>query len=387
MARRMLFSVERFRRKIRELSRMGYSLRQDYAIGIGTPLSDGEAVFSARDRKILLDLGVSREILQYSLCEIGMLFYLPGSEAVWVSVVAQGIGSAKILYRSVPCESDLYVPDCLDAITCGDSDVGLAGVKYLLLCKEPVFLGCLREFGSEPRDLILWSVFSRHVGRGYRIGFTGMLPGAEGVGIISSLVDSGYSVSVDGCYVSNSGFYWVRVSSVSGEIGLEYFDSYMGVAPERGLADLGCYVKDCIEGGGYSLDSSGDLILPLEMVDVGDLLNRLGRCEYVLDSIGVHRILSRYENIFVLGFRGVSDYVYFVAYYDADRGEDVLEIVPSRGSVRCVSVSEYAVPLIHASADSFEALSQFVVSLGIGDVSGGVRDSGTFMDIAVSSVM
>lgn len=368
MARRILFTAERFRKKLQELKKGGYVLRQDSVICGGTEL------LSSDDLDTLRELGVEEKWLHHPISEISMYFYTENSVKK-LSVEPNSSGVARILFDNVVFSEDLvretidYVIEIEDT---GDGDAS----RYLVLGSEPIFRDLMIDYSLLPSSLVLWDVFNVYVGDQYEVGEISCIPQTVLEEIVESLSSLGFEEKENGAYVSPDGRYWVAISLLDG-IKVKYRDSYMGIpvsgfqmemAEELGISDFATrYYNDWSYRLRLVDGNIDDSVFKFDKIDLEDVLHKLHMDNYTLDSIGLVHVRSWVDSVTVCGFKNVNDFVYTIFYFDKERRDFLLEIVSSPEEVSQLQVDETVVPLIHVATRGFKEVSTFIHGFDLGN--------------------
>lgn len=368
MARRILFTAERFRKKLQELKKGGYVLRQDSVICGGTEL------LSSDDLDTLRELGVEEKWLRHPISEISMYFYTENSVKK-LSVEPNSSGVARILFDNVVFSEDLvretidYVIEIKDA---GDGDDS----RYLVLGSEPIFRDLMIDYSLLPSSLVLWDIFNVYVGDQYEVGEISCIPQTVLEEIVESLSSLGFEEKENGAYVSPDGRYWVAISLLDG-IKVKYRDSYMGIpvsgfqmemAEELGVSDFATrYYNDWSYRLRLVDGNIDDSVFKFDKIDLEDVLRKLHMDNYTLDSIGLVHVRSWVDSVTVCGFKNVNDFVYTIFYFDKEKRDFLLEIVSSPEEVSQLQVDETVVPLIHVTTGGFKEVSTFIHGFDLGN--------------------
>lgn len=368
MARRILFTAERFRKKLQELKKGGYVLRQDSVICGDTEL------LSSDDLDTLRELGVEEKWLRHPISEISMYFYTENSVKK-LSVEPNSSGVARILFDNVVFSEDLvretidYVIEIEDT---GDGDAS----RYLVLGSEPIFRDLMIDYSLLPSSLVLWDVFNVYVGDQYEVGEISCIPQTVLEKIVESLSSLGFEEKENGAYVSPDGRYWIAISLLDG-IKVKYRDSYMGIpvsgfqmemAEELGISDFATrYYNDWSYRLRLVDGNIDDSVFKFDKIDLEDVLRKLHMDNYTLDSIGLVHVRSWVDSVTVCGFKNVNDFVYTIFYFDKEKRDFLLEIVSSPEEVSQLQVDETVVPLIHVTTRGFKEVSTFIHGFDLGN--------------------
>ena len=368
MARRILFTAERFRKKLQELKKGGYVLRQDSVICGGTEL------LSSDDLDTLRELGVEEKWLRHPISEISMYFYTENSVKK-LSVEPNSSGVARILFDNVVFSEDLvretidYVIEIEDT---GDGDAS----RYLVLGSEPIFRDLMIDYSLLPSSLVLWDVFNVYVGDQYEVGEISCIPQTVLEKIVESLSSLGFEEKENGAYVSPDGRYWVAISLLDG-IKVKYRDSYMCIpvsgfqmemAEELGISDFATrYYNDWSYRLRLVDGNIDDSVFKFDKIDLEDVLRKLHMDNYTLDSIGLVHVRSWVDSVTVCGFKNINDFVYTIFYFDKEKRDFLLEIVSSPEEVSQLQVDETVVPLIHVTTRGFKEVSTFIHGFDLGN--------------------
>lgn len=368
MARKVLFTAERFRKKMQELRKGGFVLRQDSVI------CGGDLVFSREDVETLRNLGVAEEWLCHAISEIRLYFYTKSS-VKRISVVAGASGVAKIVVDDLDFSKELVSEDVGYVITLDDrGDEG--SERYLVLGSDPIFRELMVGTGLLPESTVLWNIFNAYLGEGYSVGVISGISQECLEEILENLLNMGFVEANNGAYVSESGNYWVAVE-LEACIRVLYRDVYMGIpiadfrielAEELGISDFAtryynewAYRLRLVDG------DVNDSVFKFDRLNLEDLLTKLHLDNYTLDSVGIVNVRSWANSKTVCGFRNGHDYVYILFYFDEDRKDFLVEIVSSKEEVVSLQINDTVIPLVHVSVGGFREVSTFIRGFNFSD--------------------
>lgn len=360
MARRILFTAERLRRKVSELQREGYVLRQDSVI------AGGVEVFSDSDIATLRELGVDSKWFNHPISRIKMYFY-SNSSVKCLSVEPHKSGVGRILLEELSFNKNLFQEDVEYVLQIDDAEED--SYSHLVLDTAPVLSDLLKEYGMLPKSLVLWRIFNTFMGEGYRAGVISGISQETLEEIGENLLFEGFRESSNGAFVCNGSDIWVEVSINNG-LTVSYRDKYMGisfenyqmeVSKELGISDFATRYYNERSYRLKLLDGDiNDSVFKFDRVNLEDLLTKLHEDRYTLDSLGIVNIRSWADCVTVCGFKNIHDFVYIIFYFDSERKEFLMEIVSSAEEVVKLQVNDTVVTLVHVITDSFKEVSTFV---------------------------
>lgn len=369
MARKILFTAERFRKKLQELKRGGYILRQDSII------CGGSSILSTEDLDTLRTLGVEESWLKHSISEIVMYFYTTSS-VKRLSIEPNGSGVARILFEDFPFHGDLVHEESVDYVIGVNDLEDEDDCKHLVLGSEPIFRDLMIDYCLMPSSTILWNVFNTYIGDQFEVGIISCIPQNVLEEVVESLSNQGYIEKENGAYVSEDGNYWVAINLIDG-INIQYRDTFMGIpvesfkieiAEELGISDFATryynewpYRLRLVEG------NVDDSVFKFDKIDLEDLLRKLHKDNYTLDSIGLINVRSWVDCVTVCGFKNIHDFVYIIFYFDKNKKDFLVEIVSSPEEVAKLQVDDLMVPLIHVSTGGFREVSTFIHGFDLGN--------------------
>lgn len=368
MARKILFTAERFRKKLQELKREKYVLRQDSII------CGGPDLLSEEDFETLRKLGVTENWLNHRISKINLYFYKQDS-AKRLTIEPGSNGVAKILFDSIPYSGELVTED-VDYAVGIDDPAEENESTHIVLDNKPIFRDLMIDYCLLPSSTVLWSIFNVFVGEKYGTGVVFCITQNILEEIVEQLLCQGFIEQENGAYISEDNSYWVGICLLDG-IKVSYHDRFMSgsvgdfrmeMAEELGISDFATrYYNDwryrvrLIEG------NVDDSVFKYDRINLDDLLRKLHADNYTLDSIGLVNIRSWTDCVTVCGFKNIHDFVYVIFYFDKEKKDFLVEIVSSPEEVGKLQVDELMIPLVHVTIGGFKEVSTFIHGFDLGN--------------------
>lgn len=362
--KRVVLDSVRLEKRLRELSKEGYKLRQEVVT------CNKERHLNSKDIKVLKELGVSREILKYPIMLVEMFFYKERS-AKRLMIESDGSLSARFILSDIEYSSE-FVCSCEKyTLFVGDEipefvDKNKPLREFELCCSEYVLQGILEKYNLLLDNRFLLDVFNEYeyinASKWYTTGKMIGLDRSYASDIHTLLVKNMFTEVEDYKYVSEFGDSCVTLE-MNGKISIYYSDRFSDVKNEVAITEIvedKDFVSTVLHSSKYNtvmLNSDfSNALFNFSDVDLEDILLNLERFGYKLDSLGVVCVRSMVDSVTVCGFKNNKGYLYIMFYYGYREEQFVIRIVSSDEEIESMSVREKVVPLVHVLDGDYTTL-------------------------------